>query len=445
MKTTFLKSIFFAVLGLGIFSSCVKDDSYGIPELNCTQPNLTANRTVQQVINVTTSLVSQYQYPDDIIEAYVVSSDEGGNFYKSISFQTLATETTPAVGFSVPVEASNTYVDYRPGVKVYIKLEDLYSDILYGSMRIGGIYVNSSSVASVGRLPQTEYKDKLIASCTNVSEEVLVKKTTITDLLSDSNLNTLVEISGVQFEEDAVGRKYYELSNDLGGATNWYLNDVNGNKVIFRTSGYATYANQLLPTGSGTVRGVLTKYGSDYQLMARTEDDVKLTGERLVPIFNETFTSGIGAWTAFSVVGAEVWAYSAVYGNPGAMAKMSGYASGNKANEDWLISPALNLSGLTSAALSFDNAYKFTGNPIEVYVSNNYSGTGSPAAAGVTWTEITGVNLSQGNYAYVNSGSLSLDAFTGTGNSTVRIAFKYTSTTAAASTWEIDNVKVIGE
>jgi hypothetical protein len=445
MKTTFLKSVFFTVLVLGSFSSCVKDDSYSIPELNCTQPNLTANRTVQQVINATTSLVSQYQYPDDVIEAYVVSSDEGGNFYKSISLQTLATETTPAVGFSVPVEASNTYIDYRPGVKVYVKMKDLYTDILYGSMRIGGIYVNSSSVASVGRLPQTEYKNKLIASCTNVSEETIVKKTSIANLLSDANLNTLVELSGVQFEDDAVGRKYYELSNDLGGATNWYLNDINGNKVIFRTSSYATYANHLLPTGNGTVRGVLTKYGSDYQFMARTEDDVKLTGDRLVPIFSETFTAGIGAWTAFSVVGAEVWAYSAVYGNPGAMAKMSGYATTNKANEDWLISPSLNLSELTAATLSFDNAYKFTGNPIEVYVSTNYPGTGSPAAAGVTWTALTGASLSQGNYVYVNSGALNLDAFTGAGKTNVRIAFKYTSTTSAASTWEIDNVKVIGD
>jgi hypothetical protein len=126
------------------------------------------------------------------------------------------------------------------------------------------------------------------------------------------------------------------------------------------------------------------------------------------------------------------------------MAKMSGYATTNKANEDWLISPAINLSTLTSASLSFDNAYKFAGNSIEVFISNNYSGTGSPSASGVTWTALTGATLSAGNYAYANSGSLNLSAFLGTGNSAVRVAFKYTSTTTAASTWEIDNVKIIG-
>ena len=444
MKTNILKSVFFVAIALGTLSSCVNDDKYAIPALECNQPNLTANRTVQQVIAASSPLVTLYDYPGDIIEAYAVSSDQGGNFYKSISFQTVATPTTPAVGFSVPVDASNTYIDYQPGVKVYIKMKDLYTDIIYGSMRIGGIYVNSSAAASVGRLPVTVYKNKLIASCTNLSEEVLVKKTTIANLLNDANLNTLCEVSGVQFEDDAVGRHYYESANDLGGATNWLLNDISGAKVIFRTSSFATYANHLLPTGSGTVRGVLTKYGSDYQFMARTEDDVKLTGPRSVPLLSEGFTSGLGAWYAYSVVGAEVWVHSAVYGNPGGMAKMSGYATTNKANEDWLISPAINMSTLTNATLSFDNAYKFAGNPIEVYVSRNYSGTGSPNAAGVTWTALTGATLSAGNYVYANSGSLNLAAFLGAGNSAVRVAFKYTSTTSAASTWEIDNVKILG-
>ena len=122
---------------------------------------------------------------------------------------------------------------------------------------------------------------------------------------------------------------------------------------------------------------------------------------------------------------------------------MSGFSSGNLANEDWLISPAQNLASTTTAFLSFDNAYKFAGNPIQVYLSNNYSGTGNPNVAGVTWTEITGAILSSGNYVWTNSGALNISSFTGAGNTSVYIAFKYTSTTSAASTWEIDNVKIV--
>lgn len=438
MKTNILKSVFF--VALATLFGCVNDDNYEVPALDCTQPNLIANRTIPQVIAASSPLVTQYTF-DDVIQAYVVSSDEAGNFYKSISLQTLATATTPAVGFSVPVDAANTYVDYRPGVKVYIKMKNLYTDIIYGSMRIGGIYVNpSSSIASVGRLPQTEYKNKLIASCTNVSEDVLVKQVTVSQLLNDANLNTLCEVSGVQFTDAAVGRRYYESANDVGGATNWLLSDVAGNKVIFRTSSFATYAGNLVPTGNGKVRGVLTKYNADYQFIARSENDVKLTGTRSVPLYEETFSSNFPLWTKFSVTGAQVWTLDTTYGNPGSCAKMTGYAGGNLANEDWLISPTISLAGVTSAVLSADTATKFAGNALEIYVSSNYV-SGAPTTA--TWTLLTGtLSPSTGNYVWTATGGMNINTFAGSTN--FRVAFKYTSTTAAAATWEVDNVKIVG-
>ena len=160
--------------------------------------------------------------------------------------------------------------------------------------------------------------------------------------------------------------------------------------------------------------------------------------------FTDGFETNWADWTKYSVNGSQEWQLDTQYGNPGNCAKMSGYAGTSNANEDWLISPVQDLSALTTATLAFDNAYKFTGNPIEVKVSNNYSGTGSPLAAGVTWTTLTGATLSAGNYVYANSGALSLASFIGAGNSAVYVAFKYTSTATAGSTWEIDNVKITG-
>ena len=61
-----------------------------------------------------------------MIEAYVVSSDEYGNFFKAISFQTLPTATTKTIGFSVPIDVSNAYIDYRVGNKVYVKLKNQF-------------------------------------------------------------------------------------------------------------------------------------------------------------------------------------------------------------------------------------------------------------------------------------------------------------------------------
>ena len=163
-----------------------------------------------------------------------------------------------------------------------------------------------------------------------------------------------------------------------------------------------------------------------------------------ITALNETFDNACvpDGWVKYSASGNQEW-YCVGTSNKAMM--MNGFANSmNNTNEDWLISPVQNLSTLTTATLNFDNAYKFTGDPIVVLVSRNYSGSGSPYVAGVTWTTLTGATLSAGNYVYANSGNLSLSSFVGAGNSTVYVAFKYTSSTTAASTWEIDNVKVLG-
>ncbi len=110
----------------------------------------------------------------------------------------------------------NAYIDYRVGSKVYIKLKDLYTDIYFGSMRIGGIYVNSYGRASVGRMTPSIYMTKVIPSCTYLNENNLVKKVTVPELLNDANLNTLVEISDVHFTDEAIGKHFYEEANDIG-------------------------------------------------------------------------------------------------------------------------------------------------------------------------------------------------------------------------------------
>jgi hypothetical protein len=448
MKSIILKSVFFSILSAGLFTSCVKDE-FGTPTLgDCSETSLVKNREVSQisagaVVALHTSIVPGVS---DVIEAYVTSSDIGGNFFKSISFQTL----DGSKAFSVPVDATSTFINYEPGRKVLIKMDGLYKDVKYDGMRIGGLYANSSGGAEVGRMTETDFKASVNRTCTAVNENQLVQQVTIAQAISGGTyLNKLIEFDRVEFvDNDINNTTYYDPSpsnpNTIGGATNRRIQDFNGNSVIFRTSGYANFAAKPVASGSGKIRGIMTKYNTDYQFMVRSENDIKLTGARFTPLLNETFDGGIAAWTAFSVTGAEVWVHSTTFGNPGSMAKMSGFATANRANEDWLISPVQNLSALSTATLSFDNAYKFAGDPIVVLVSKNYSGSGSPYAAGVTWTTITGATLSAGNYVYANSGNLSLNSFVGTGNNTVYVAFKYTSSTAAASTWEIDNVKITG-
>jgi hypothetical protein len=320
-------------------------------------------------------------------------------------------------------------------------MDGLYTDLKYGGIRIGGLYATSTGSAEVGRLPEPDFRAAVNRSCDFVSENQLVQHVTIAEATTDAYLNKLIEIDNVEFEPNAT-TTYYDANNDLGGATNWHIMDMTGSSVIFRTSAYANFAAKPVAQGSGKVRGIMTKYNTDYQFMVRTQNDIDMTGPRFSPLLNESFSGGITAWNAYSVTGNEVWTYSSTFGNPGACAKITGYVSPNNfANEDWLISPAQNLSSLSTAILTFDTAYNYSGNDLVAYVSNNYSGTGNPNAAGVIWTPLT-ATLSSGGWAWTGSGDINLSSYTGAGNTAVYIAFKYTSTSSASRTWELDNVKI---
>jgi hypothetical protein len=118
---------------------------------------------------------------------------------------------------------------------------------------------------------------------------------------------------------------------------------------------------------------------------------------------------------------------------------MSGYSSGSHANEDWLVSPELDFTGFISGNFTFDNAYKYDGNPLLLMVSTDYDGSSSPET--FTWNDISGsANWSDGNYDWVSS-DVDLSEYLG---QKIYLAFKYTSTDDASSTWEVDNLFVFG-
>lgn len=429
MKAENLKMLF-AFVVISAFISCINDDNYNNIDADCI--SAIPSKTIADIYDTTDTSPVQY-LDDDIIEAYVTSSDEGSTFYKSISFQTL----DGSLAFSIPVDMYNIYNEFEPGRKVYIQMKNRFYNITHGSLVIGDLYQETD----IGRLSPEEFRRTVKASCVVEDEEEIVQKMTIPEALNNSQINKLIEIDNIQFSDEALNSTYYNPDNTIGGATNINLVDEDNNTIIFRTSEYAKFAGHKVPSGNGKVRGVLTKYYSTFQFLARTEADIQLTAARVFPIFQETFSSNFPLWTKFSVSGTQSWSLDTTHGNPGSCAKMSGFASGaNRVNEDWLISPAIDLSSVNSASLSFETATKFSGEALQILISTDYSGTGNPTTS--NWTALTAtLSPSSGNYVWTHSGKIDISTFAG---DTIYLAFKYTSTTAEAATWEVDNIKVSG-
>lgn len=169
-----------------------------------------------------------------------------------------------------------------------------------------------------------------------------------------------------------------------------------------------------------------------------------LDGTGIIPatgFFTEEFSANLGTFTQYSVSGDQIW-YGDTY--DGGCVTMTGFVTPTYfENEDWLISPSISLAGKTGVNLIFREAINFVGSLEEtkVFVSTNYSGAGDPNAA--SWTELTGFTRSTGAaWGFVNTSDISLAAYEG---SSIHVAFKYTSNTIKAGTWEISRVVVTAD
>ncbi len=153
--------------------------------------------------------------------------------------------------------------------------------------------------------------------------------------------------------------------------------------------------------------------------------------------FIVTFETNMGGFTTQNVLGDEVWEHSVQY----KYMMISGFVNQtNKANEDWLISPEIDLTEVDSAKLSFDYIARYFGilaTEATVWVSENYS-EGLPVTA--SWSQlVTEPLVSVSDWNTWTTSEVSLTTYAG---KKIKIAFKYLSTTTKAGTWEIKNFKV---
>lgn len=208
----------------------------------------------------------------------------------------------------------------------------------------------------------------------------------------------------------AYGEQAY-MWNELAASSHFYFK-------IFPYTNYGSYIN----------------YKTDGTIPA-----AEATTQAILHLYN--FDDGLDPWTQFSVTGDQTWVHDTIHGIDGSgCAKMSGYSAANLDNQDWLISPALDLTNANNTKLHFYNAENYGNgtNPLVVLISTDYS-SGNPTTNG-SWTDISlEIALSEGAWAWTPSGYVDISAYN---QSNVHIAFKYTSTTADAPTWEVDNVLI---
>ena len=166
------------------------------------------------------------------------------------------------------------------------------------------------------------------------------------------------------------------------------------------------------------------------------------TTENIDAILFEDFDVELGVFSPYDAYGDQGWQHGEYQGIT--YAYMNGYADGSShKNEDWLISPAIEIGADEWEEITFEfrSAMKYDGNPLQVFVSSDYDGQSDPSD--FEWEEISDAfDFSPGNYEWTESGQyVMIQPEAGH----YYFAFLYTSTDEAASSWEIDYVKIMGK
>lgn len=425
--------------------ACVKD-KFDTPPVGCIDESnqieeLVANdEIVKFTINeLKTSFSEQLIDIDIYIEGVVVADDKSGNYFKTITIQD---ETG---GVAINIDKTNFYVEYPIGRRVFVKLNGLFLENDEGNY---GIWLKSLEGANI-RIPNNLVPNYFVKGECNVPLE----PTTVNiNNLSNFNINTLVRIEDVEFSEGLDSVKFADAINLL--TVNRTVQDCEGEQVVVRTSGFADFAGEFVPSGNGAIVGIYSTFGTIKQVYVRDMGDVSdMDGVRCdgsggneTVIFTKDFQDQSitsGGWQNVTVTGSGFqWTTSDQGSSGNFYALASGFGGGSNETELWLISPPIDLSNLDAALISFKSSTNFSGPQLQFLVSSDYDGISDPSTQG-DWDGpinnlTSAVNWSPGSFSWTNSGNISLEDFLGLEN--VYIAFKYTSTSSSAATWQIDDI-----
>lgn len=433
MKYTTKIFILFISMGVILFNSCIKE-KYSTPAIEIPKVDFVSTLTIAQLktidfaggtiklIGDTIKLTTGDTIINPVIQGIVSADDESGNIYKTLYLQ----DNTG--GIQIAIDKTSLYTIFKRGQRVFVKLKGLYMGTYGGLPQIGYIYGGA-----IGRMPEVLINSHIFCDSLPGAAPVPLERTIGT--VTGNDMNMLVRLKGVHFKEAG---SIYSPAAVTTNRTLYDSTETVAGSIILRNSGYANFRAEIMPKGQGDIVGILSSYtGSGNQFYIRDLNDIENWDSTIIYPINlveETFTTSLGAFTQYSVLGTAVWTPSS-YG-----AKMSGYSGGYFANEDWLISPSLNFNNYNLETLSFTSSmnYGIAGDgSLKLYTSTDYSGTGDPYLA--TWTEITPLTLSPGSWTDTPSGNIDLSSISGTN---VHFAFKYTCTTSNVSTWEIMTLKL---
>lgn len=273
-------------------------DDFDTPPVDIPVATMQPNSTIAEVkadlwddaTNYAVLVPQKADGSDYIVHGRVISSDASGNIYKSLVIQ----DETGALPFSV--NQNSLYNTYRVGQEIVVNLTGAYIGKYAGYEQIGGYgtyngtpqtsfmsYEDFQGRAELNGLPEPSMT--VIPADGAKPEFSKGIYCLVADLASLPSTpagqqawqGQLIELRNVHFEGG--GSEPYVAPEDYNAtpnrkSTSRTLVDAAGNTITVRNSGYASFAQDIMPSGNGTVRGILSYFNNSWQLLLRSTADV---------------------------------------------------------------------------------------------------------------------------------------------------------------------------
>lgn len=367
------------------------------------------------------------------IKGVVTGNDYAGNIYQQIPVQD---ETGALV---VGVSASALHGFLPEGQEILIDLKDLYIGGYGEQCQIGSVYTSpNTGKTGIGRMDRYTWQKHFrligeadVAKADALAEDFDPSKLTDADYMN-ANAGKLMTIRRVSFL-NADGKSVFAPADGSVALTsncaNRALREYSSKNIVVRTSTYADFAQEVIPEGTKDIKGIFTRYYDTWQILLRSTDDITDSQTAALEGLFDSQGDFVIEDKQLPDELTYIWTWSGSYGM-----KASAFLNNtNYASESWLISPVIDLSQLTSATLTFQQAGNFFSDmqaDCSVLVSTDRQ----------DWTPLTVEGWPEGNSWTFYDSTADLSAYAG--QSQVYIAFRYTSSDMKAGTWEVRNVVV---
>ena len=341
-----------------------------------------------------------------IITGVVTTSDEWGNNYKYINIE----DETGAI--QIKINSTALYNKYKVGQRIYVKCDGLVIGD-YRKLPQLGMWANGQ----MQPIPSFKTYLYIFPDGAPMPRNNPIVMTTIPNAndIPATNFNRLVRLEGATFVEGGVAN-----FSDASAATSRDIKMADGTTIVLRTSNYATFANEILPEGTGNITGILTRFNSTVQIVINGTHN--LEGFTLPQSYQTIFS--VNYDNAFN----EGW-FQTGNGNPWQTltnSSFNGFVNNPATGQDnWLISPAINLSNVSDPVLSFTQRAPqgYNSTHMKVYYTDHYTGDVNTTI----WTPLP-LSATDGVTSSVNE---SIQLPQGALSSEFRMLFRMTSNTSS--------------